>query len=46
MKQLSSLLVKNEATIARNIKLLKEKGILERIGSDKTGHWEIIDKDK
>lgn len=30
-------------TAKRKIKELKEKGILERIGSDKTGYWKIIE---
>lgn len=34
---------KNKRTIERIIKALKEKGYITRIGSDKTGHWEIID---
>ena len=29
-------------TIDRAIKSLKDKGIVERIGSDKTGHWGVI----
>ena len=29
-------------TIDRAIKSLKDKGIIERVGSDKTGHWSII----
>ena len=29
------------ATIKRHIQELKKLGLLERIGSDKTGHWEI-----
>ena len=28
--------------IEYNIKILKEKGFIKRIGSDKTGHWQII----
>jgi ATP-dependent DNA helicase RecG len=31
-------------TIARDIHSLKAKGVLKRIGSDKTGHWQIIKK--
>ncbi|MEI6425042.1 MAG: winged helix-turn-helix transcriptional regulator [Lentisphaerota bacterium] len=27
--------------IDKNIETLKSKGLLKRIGSDKTGHWEI-----
>ncbi len=34
-------LKKHRATIARNLKSLKEKGILIRHGSDNTGCWEI-----
>ncbi len=30
------------STAKRKIKELKEKGIIERIGSDKTGNWKII----
>lgn len=29
------------STAKRKIKELKEKGIVERIGSDKTGYWRI-----
>jgi fido (protein-threonine AMPylation protein) len=31
------------STAKRKIKELKEKGIVERIGSDKTGYWKIIE---
>lgn len=34
---------KDIRTIARAIKRLQEAGRLKRVGSDKTGHWEIID---
>lgn len=30
-------------TIDRTIKSLKDKKAIKRIGSDKTGHWKIID---
>jgi ATP-dependent DNA helicase RecG len=29
-------------TIERNINVLKEKGLIERVGADKTGYWKII----
>jgi fido (protein-threonine AMPylation protein) len=29
------------ATVKRKIKMLKEKGIITRLGSDKTGNWQI-----
>lgn len=32
------------STVKRKIKDLKEQGIIERIGSDKTGYWKIIEK--
>ena len=34
----------NKRTILRDIKELKEAGIVERIGSDKTGEWRIVRK--
>jgi predicted HTH transcriptional regulator len=34
---------KDIRTIARAIKRLQESGRLKRVGSDKTGHWEIIE---
>ena len=30
-----------KGTIDRSMKMLKEKGILQRIGSNKTGYWQI-----
>ena len=33
------------STAKRKIKKLKENGIIERVGSDKTGCWKIIDSD-
>ena len=32
-------------SIEKNIKKLKEYGILKRHGSPKSGYWEIVDKD-
>jgi predicted HTH transcriptional regulator len=29
------------ATVKRKIKMLKEKGVITRLGSDKTGSWQI-----
>jgi predicted HTH transcriptional regulator len=31
-------------TVAREMKTLREEGIIKRIGSDKSGHWEIAVK--
>ncbi len=33
---------KGRSTIMRTIKSLKEKGFIQRVGSDKTGSWEIL----
>ncbi len=32
------------STVKRKIKELKENGSIERIGSDKTGHWNVIEQ--
>ena len=32
---------KSKSTVARHIKQLKEQGTISRVGSDKTGNWEI-----
>ena len=32
---------KSRRTIENNVKKLKEKGIISRVGSDKTGSWKI-----
>lgn len=31
--------------INKNMKKLQEKGIIRRVGPDKGGHWEIIEKE-
>lgn len=33
-----------EKTIKRHLKALREQGRLSRVGSDKAGHWEIIER--
>ncbi len=33
----------NQSTIEKKIAELKNAGILKRVGSKKTGHWEIVD---
>jgi len=42
-KEISERLKMSLSTVRRKIKDLKEKGKIERIGSDKTGHWKIIE---
>ncbi len=43
-KQLSVTIGISTTAIENNIAKLKKKGILKRIGSDKGGHWKVIDK--
>jgi ATP-dependent DNA helicase RecG len=40
-QELATKLNKAKRTIERNIKELREKGIISRIDSDKTGYWKI-----
>ncbi|MCU0376040.1 MAG: Fic family protein, partial [Chitinophagaceae bacterium] len=42
-KEISKGLKMSLSTVRRKIKDLKNKGKIERIGSDKTGHWKIIE---
>lgn len=42
--RLKVLTQKDRTTIMRNIGKLKDIGILKRIGSKKTGHWEVIEQ--
>jgi fido (protein-threonine AMPylation protein) len=42
-KEISERLKMSLSTVRRKIKDLKENGKIERIGSDKTGHWKIIE---
>ena len=32
-------------TIERDMTVLQEKGLVQRVGSNKTGHWELVKKD-
>lgn len=41
--ELAKLLNVNRKTITRNINTLKEKNKIKRIGSNKSGYWEIIE---
>ena len=42
---LSQSLAVNEKTIKRDIEKLKKKGLLQRIGPDKSGHWKVEKND-
>ena len=41
--KLASIVNRNRLTIVRNFKTLRKAGILDRIGSDKTGKWVVVD---
>lgn len=43
-KELSRRVGINEKNIRNNIAGLKERGLIERIGPDKGGYWEVIEK--
>jgi predicted HTH transcriptional regulator len=42
LTQLAEITSKHRITIARNIKTMKEAGLIERIGSNKTGYWRLL----
>jgi ATP-dependent DNA helicase RecG len=42
MKELAVLIGVSPATIKYQIKRLKDKGIIRRIGPDNGGHWEVV----
>jgi len=33
-----------DKTVKRHLNSLREQGRLRRVGSDKTGHWEVIEE--
>ena len=41
-KNLSKIISKSKRTAERYLKLLQEKGYIERSGSDKTGNWKVV----
>ena len=44
-KEMADSLQINESAIQKHIEKLKEKGVIERIGSDRGGHWKtLVDK--
>jgi len=43
-REIASLLNKTTRTIERHLKTLREQGRIQRVGSDKAGHWEIIER--
>jgi predicted nucleic acid-binding protein/biotin operon repressor len=45
-EELSAKVGINKRNVLLNIRKLKDAGIIQRIGPDKGGHWEIVDKQK
>ncbi|QFY89953.1 putative DNA binding domain-containing protein [Magnetovirga frankeli] len=41
--ELAEMTQKDRTTVMRNIGKLKDVGILRRVGSKKTGHWEVVE---
>ena len=41
---LASMLGVSEKTIKRDIAAMQSAGLIKRVGSDKTGHWEVINQ--
>lgn len=46
LQELAEKLGVSRKTIAAHIKSLKEKGIIQRVGSDRKGHWKVIEDEK
>jgi ATP-dependent DNA helicase RecG len=43
--EMVELTAKSEKTIQRATKTLQDKGIIERIGSRKSGHWKVSEEE-
>jgi ATP-dependent DNA helicase RecG len=43
--ELAERLSRERSTVMRNIGKLKELGALRRVGSKKTGHWQVVNPD-
>lgn len=41
---LAARLEKSTSCIAKNLKILKDEGLLERVGPDKGGWWKVVDR--
>jgi len=42
--QLATQTAVSDRSIERNIRKLRDKGLLHRIGPDKGGYWEVLDR--
>ena len=45
-QQLASILNKGKTTVDNGIAVLREKGYIVRVGSNKTGYWKVQDPDE
>ncbi len=45
-RELAILLNKTTRTVERHLKTLREQGRIKRIGSDKAGHWDVVEKSR
>jgi predicted HTH transcriptional regulator len=43
-EEIAAIIQKDRKTVQRAIKILKEKGMISRLGSNKTGSWEVLKK--
>jgi predicted transcriptional regulator len=41
--QLAALMHKSESAIHRAIRILRDSGLLERVGPDRGGRWKVIE---
>ena len=41
-EDLGTIVEVDRSTIRRNIAVLKEKGVIRRVGEDKNGYWEVL----
>ena len=44
MSDLAALIGISAKGVEKNIKILRDQGIIRRVGPDKGGHWEVIEK--
>ena len=44
--QMAESLGINRSAVSKHLKKMQENGVIKRVGPDKGGHWEIIEKDK
>ena len=43
LNKISDELGVNRSTIVRNLKILKDNGVLKRVGSDRDGYWSLLE---